>query len=490
MLGLVAAALGTAAIGCQRQPPRSAEHVPARPAQSTLRERTSVAVTVYNGNFGLVRERRALPLGEGRVELSYQDVAARLQPETVHIRSLTNAAALTILEQNYRYDLLTPETLLNKYVGKTLRVVMYNEHLGREEEKTAEVLATEQGAVFRIDGEISYGLPGRLSFPKLPKELVTKPTLVWLLDSAKPKHEIEVTYITEGLRWAADYVMMLDKSEQHADLTGWVSLDNDSGASFENAELKLVAGDVHRTPAPDALRHQFYGALDAPKPQLEQQSLFEYHLYSLGRTTTLRDKEKKQVRLLEARGVPVAKKLVLEGSDTYFRPVEHAPLENQKVRAELQWSNDAKSQLGAPLPKGVVRVYQQDQDDNRQFVGEDRIDHTPRDEKVTIKLGEAFDVVGNRKELQTTALNPCLVESEWSVELRNHKDTAVVVEVREHTAGSYELLHSSLPAQRKDARTFSFSVPVQARGKTAILYRVRVRYCPDATPPPAVRSNQ
>ncbi len=441
-----------------------------------------MAVTVYNSNFGLVRERRRVALAKGRVELSYADVAAQLSPESVHLRSLGEPEALTVYEQNYRYDLLTPETLLKKYVGKTLRVVRYNETLGREEEKTAEVLATESGPVLRIDGEVTYGVPGRLAFPKLPENLVERPTLVWLLGSTEPQQELEVSYLTQGLNWAADYVLLLSADDTRADLTGWVSLTNESGATFENAELKLVAGDVQRLSQPQSETSAvaYDRVANQAAPQFQQENLFEYHLYSLDRPTTLRDKEKKQVSLLAARGVPVTKRLVLQGSDYYFRPMIHPPVQNQKVRVLLEWQNDAKSQLGAPLPKGVIRVYKSAQDGSSQFVGEDRIEHTPRDEKVSVTLGDAFDVVADRKELSNTPLSPCVVESEWRVELRNHKDASEVVEVRESTAGDFEIISSSAPVQRKEARLFVFSLPVQARSKAELGFKVRVRYCADS----------
>jgi hypothetical protein len=283
-------------------------------------------------------------------------------------------------------------------------------------------------------------------------------------------------------------VLVLDANEQSADLTGWVSLTNESGASFENATLSLVAGDVqHLNPAPPVQAElQRNMPVPAPGGAPRSENLLEYHLYTFDRPTTLRDREKKQVSLLEAHDVPVTKKLVLQGSDYYFRPVTHQPVENQKVAVQLVLNNDEQSHLGQPLPKGVVRVYKADRSGARQFVGEDALDHTARDERVKLSLGEAFDVVADRKEVSNTVISPCMTESEWHIELRNHKESAEVVEVREPTAGDFEILSSSLPAQREDARTFTFSLPVQARSKAELSYRVRVRYCAELAPRPPI----
>ncbi|HWA77183.1 MAG TPA: DUF4139 domain-containing protein [Polyangiaceae bacterium] len=474
-LGLLALASG-----CARKPP-ALPPGPARAATSDARTREHVGVTVYNQNFGLVREKRRVQLGEGLVELAYGDVASELQAETVHIRSLDDADALAVLEQNYRYDLLSPETLLKKYVGKTIQVYRYNEQLGTEEKKAADVLAVEKGVVLRIDGQVTYDFPGRYAFPGVPENLLAKPTLVWLLASHKPQQSLEVSYLTRGLNWQADYVLVLAADEKTSDLTGWVSLSNESGASYENAELKLVAGDVQRVtpPPPPQAPMPMTEAMDAAAnvQQFRQEGLFEYHLYTLERPTTLRDKEKKQVSLLEAHAVAVQKKLVFRGNERFFPATPFAPLVNQKVSVFVELMNSEKNHLGQPLPKGVVRVYKADQGGAQQFVGEDTIDHTARDEKIRIRLGEAFDVVADRKQLRTAQLGSCLVESEWEVALRNHKDAGERVEVEEPAGGDWEIVKSTQPARRVDAHTFSFDVELPARGEKKLSYTVRVRYC-------------
>jgi hypothetical protein len=478
LFGLTLLALSTA---CARQKAAAVPPGPARAATSDARTREHVGVTVYNQNFGLVRERRRVELGEGLVELAYGDVAAELEAQTVHIKSLDDAAALSVLEQNYRYDLLTPETLLKKFVGKTIQVYRYNEQLGTDEKKAAEVLAVEKGVVLRIDGQVTYDFPGRYAFPGVPENLLAKPTLVWLLSSKKPQQSLEVTYLTRGLNWSADYVVVLAADEKTSDLTGWVSLTNESGASFENAELKLVAGDVQRVAEeppspPQSPMRMKRDAAQSARP-FKEEGLFEYHLYTLERPTTLRDKEKKQVSLLEAHDVAVEKKLVFRGAEQFFRPMQFAPIENQKVGVFVEFKNSEQNHLGQPLPKGVLRVYKADLSGAQQFVGEDTIDHTPRDEKIRIKLGEAFDVVGDRKQLRTNQLGSCLVESEWELTLKNHKDVAERVEVQEPTSGDWEVVKSSHPARRNDVHSFSFDLALPARGEAKLTYTVRVRYC-------------
>ena len=453
---------------------------PAVGRKSATDGRESVAITVYNQSFGLVREVRAVELGQGRVSLEFADVSAHVQPETVALKGLDEPSALQVLEQNYRYDLLTPEKLLEKYVGKKVKVYRYNEKLGHDEEFEAEVLAAEQGTVLKIGDEITAGFPGRISFPGVPENLIAKPTLVWLLDSSLPRQRVELTYLTQGLNWQADYVLVVDAKDEVGDLHGWVTLSNDTGATYEDAELKLVAGDVQKL-SPPADEGYAYDDLTAEtlsfKPAFQEEGLFEYHLYTLERPTTLRDREQKQVTLLDAVGIGVQKQLIFYGADYYYRGDYGEIASNQKVGVYLDIQNSEANHMGMPLPKGIVRVYKADSSGARQFIGEDSIDHTPRDEKIRVKMGDAFDVVGDRKQMDWETLGDCGAESEYEIELRNHKDGVESVEIVEPIGGDWEILSSSHPAKKKDANTFSFTVEVPARGKTKVTYRVRVRWC-------------
>lgn len=451
-------------------------------AKSTQADRKKVGITVYNQGLGLVREVRSLDIGSGTTSLEVADVAAEIMPTTVHIRSLTDATALRVLEQNYRYDLLSPQTLLDKYVGKKVKVFRWNEKRGTDESFDADVLSVADGRpVLRIGGEITFDFPGRLSFPEVPANLIAKPTLVWLLESKKPKQEAEITYLTHGMSWSADYVLTVDDKDATSDLTGWVTLSNNSGASYENAELKLVAGDVNIAPEAQAMDMGY--AEKAPRSGVAgtggfvEEGFFEYHLYTLDRPTSVRDKEQKQVTLLEGRGAKVQKKFILQGYDyVYMNPLGE-PLANQKVAVYLEIQNAKENALGMPLPRGVVRVYKADKTGAKQFIGEDTIDHTPRDEKLRIKTGEAFDIVGERKQTDYDQLGSCQSESAWEVELRNHKDEAVEVEMREPMRGDWEIISESQKSKKENAQTLTYTVKVPAQGKTKVTYKVRVRWC-------------
>jgi hypothetical protein len=469
---------GAASLGALHAPP-ALYAKPIATTSSSAEQQREVNITVYNQNFGLVREVRDAQIGTGTIALEFRDVAAQIQPATVHIKSLSGATGLRILEQNYRYDLLTPAQLLEKHVGKSVRVYRYNERTGREEVYDADVLSVADGQpVLKINGEITYGMPGRLAFAKLPDNLIAKPTLVWLLESAHAKHRLEVTYLTQNLNWSADYVFVLNEEDTAGDLTGWVTLTNQSGASYKNARLKLVAGDVQRVAAREMYAQAADTAYAQPQaPSFKQEAFFEYHLYTLQHPTDVLQNEQKQVSLLEAKGASLTKKLIFYGEQSYFRGRYGQIVSNQKVGTYLDLENSQKNRLGMPLPKGVVRVYKADKNGAKQFVGEDEIDHTPRDEKLRIKLGEAFDVVGDRKQSDWRSLGACASETGWEVELRNHKDKPVQIEIYEPIGGEWQVMATSHPYAKKDAHTFTFDVKVPANGKSKVSYRVRVRWC-------------
>jgi hypothetical protein len=444
---------------------------------STATDRRSVSITVYNQNFGLVREVRDLTLRNGRVALEFADVAAQIQPETVHIRPL-NGSGLRVLEQNYQYDLLNPQKLLEKYVGRMIKVYRYNSQTGEEQEFDAEVLSVNQSPILRIGDEITYNFPGRFAFPEIPENLIATPTLLWQLDGARQQQRIEVSYLTQALNWKADYVMVVDENDERADITGWVTLTNQSGTGYENATLKLVAGDVQRV-TPEIQQRMRLDAVRAAAAEaaFTEEGFFEYHLYTLGRPTTILNNEQKQVTLLEGSGIGVEKQLIFYGAAHYYRGSYGQVVSNQKVGVYLDIENRETNGLGMPLPRGIVRVYKEDSDGAQQFIGEDRIDHSPRDERVRIKMGEAFDVVGDRRQMDYDVFGNCTSESEWQVTVRNHKDQAETVQVMEPVGGDWDIISSSHEAERLDANTFRFTVEIPARGEAEITYRVRVRWC-------------
>ncbi|MEE9207528.1 MAG: DUF4139 domain-containing protein, partial [Gemmatimonadota bacterium] len=321
----------------------------------------------------------------------------------------------------------------------------------------------------------------RIIFPEVPENLIARPTLLWLLNSRTDQPRAEVSYLTSGLNWKADYVMVVDDKDEHGDLTGWVTLTNQSGTSFKNAQLKLVAGDVQRVVGRARNRRDYdmlrAAAVAEDAAGFAEEGFFEYHLYTLGRPTTVLQNEQKQVRLLEASGFDIDKRLIFYGAPYYYRGSYGQVMSNQKVGVFLDFENSETNQLGMALPAGIVRVYKKDSSGAQQFIGEDRIDHTPRDETLRIKMGEAFDVVGDRKQMEYSVISSCVSESSWEIELRNHKDEAVEVDVMEPIGGDWRILSSSHQATKLDANTFRFRVDIPSRGETTIRYRVRVRWC-------------
>src|SRR5215469_5572735 len=399
-------------------------------SQAITREsQKDVMVTIYNGNLGLVKDTREAKLDTGMLEVQFADVAAQIDPTTVHLKSLTDPAGLRILEQNYEYDLLSSQKLMEKYVGRMVR--LYNTDGTYLEAK----LLSTAGPVFEINGQIHLGHNGRLVLPSLPENLVSKPTLVWLLRNAiAGAQRVEASYLTGGITWKADYVMVLDPTDTKADLTGWVTIDNRSGATYGNAALKLVAGDVNR--APEGRRNQralemaakAATAQDATR-DFTSEGFFEYHLYTLDGRTTVKDNQTKQLALMSASDVPVLKQLIYYGAQDYYRTSYGMPMSNQKVGVYLEVKNAKANRLGVPLPKGKVRVYKADASGSQQFVGEDWIDHTPTDERVKIKMGDAFDVVGERTQKEFRKIGSGLYEVEWEIALRNHKKADQTVTV-------------------------------------------------------------
>jgi hypothetical protein len=281
------------------------------------------------------------------------------------------------------------------------------------------------------------------------------------------------------MNWRSDYVFILSDNDASGDLTGWVTLTNQTGTSYENAQLKLVAGDVQRVTAPEDAAPMSRSAVtrEAEAQGFKEEGFFEYHLYTLAQPTSVMNNEQKQVTLLEGHDVKVDKRLVFFGQQYYFRGQYGQVVSNQKVGVFLDIKNEEKNHLGIALPKGIVRVYKADKSGAKQFIGEDSIDHTPRDEKIRIKMGESFDVVGDRKQTSYHLYGTCSSDSEWEISLRNHKDTADEVEIVEPAGGDWEILSSSEPANKKDAHTFTFTVKVPARGETKVTYKVRVRWC-------------
>jgi len=450
----------------------------AAPLTSTLKDQKDVAVTIYNSNVGLVKDTRIIEFKPGIHELKFMDVAAKIDPTTVHIKSLINGSSLNVLEQNYEYDLLSPQKLLEKFVGQKVQLATINPETKKEEIVEATLLSTQGGNIFQIGDKIHIGHYGRILLSRIPENLIPQPTLVWMLENklSKPQ-KLEASYLTSGINWKADYVAVLNKLDTMTDLTGWVTIDNRSGATYQNALLKLVAGDIHRVQG--EMKMDYARPMAAAKeasPQFKEESFFEYHLYTLDRRTTIKDNQTKQMSLLDANQVPLKKLFIFAGQPQYYYYRVDQSTTKQKIGVFLELENSKKNNLGIPLPKGTIRVYKEDKDGSLQFVGEDRIDHTPKDEKFKIKIGEAFDVVGERIQTDYKRLGSNLFEVAFEVSLRNHKKEDIKVLVEEPIPGDWEMLSNTHPFEKLSAHLIRFDVPVAKDKEVKVKYRIRFKY--------------
>src|SRR5262245_14952069 len=461
---------------------------PGQPGQvgiSAIENQQSVAITVYNSNLGLVKDTRALRLPRGASQLRFMDVAQQINPATVHIKSTTAPNALEVIEQSYEYDLLNPQKLLDKYVGKELTLVLrtVENNTDKLTPTRATLLANNQGQVWQVGDQIVINPTNiaEIRFDHLPADLIAKPTLVWSLDNGGPQeHNVEASYLTQGLNWRADYVVVVNQNDDRADLNGWVTINNDSGTAYRNAELKLVAGDVHRVLDMEmmaAAAPMAAGVTMRSQPQFEEQAFFEYHLYTLQRPTTMKNNETKQINLLSAANFDLKKELVLNGQPYYFQGYNNPgePIK-EKIGVFVSFKNSKENGLGQPLPAGIMRVYKADSADAQQFVGEDRIDHTPKDETVRVRLGDAFDVVAERKQTDYKSISRRVVEYAYEIRIRNHKEDDVTVVVNEPIGGDWEIVKSTVTAEKTAAFAARFDVPVAKDGEATLSYRVRVKF--------------
>ena len=471
-------------------------------------ERTSVDLTIYNQNLSLVREERTLKIGKGMSRVVIPDIPATIDGTSLHFLSLTDPSAVRVLEQNYQYDLVSQGKLLEKYIGKEVEFVRVKEDSKTEYTVKGKILSTGYqlqpqygvsvpnynytgGMVAEINGKIEINPAGRLVLPSLPEGLILKPQLEWLVSNTKEgEHKSEISYLAGQMSWTCNYVALLNKDDAKLDLTGWVTLTNNSGTSFKNAGLKLVAGDVN------LVREQFARdgrvsksqvlALDAGAPQFTQTELFEYKLYSLQRKTDLNTNETKQIELTSGKGIASTKVFIYDGLADQWRVWSNnysyrgqgsfGQQSNQKVGVFVTMKNDEKSGLGIPLPKGKVRVYKRDDDGKEQFIGEDEIDHTPKDEEVKLYLGNAFDIVGERAQTDFKSTSKDnVVEETIQIKVRNHKKETVDVQIYEHPWrwNQWEIVKSSTEYVKVDQSTLKFPVKIGKDQEKVVTYTIR-----------------
>lgn len=424
-----------------------------------------VAVTVYNDNLGVVKDRRPFTLTAGISDLRFTDVASSIDPTSVHLRAL-GRSPIEILWQDYRYDLVSTEKLLGRYVDQPIEVSTKDDQIRKgtllSHDAASLVLQDPAGGLTLLNrGEVR-----QVGLKELPKGLITRPTLVWRLRAdAAGEQPLEVSYMTGGLSWHAEYVAVLDAAETNLDLQGWASVENHSGATYDEAKIKLVAGTIHRAQPP---RPEMYSDMMATKAsrvmEMQERSFFEYHLYEVPLRATLSNNEVKQLGLLHATGVKAAKRYTYD-----------ANRDNDNVLVTIEFENAQASGLGMPLPEGVARIFKRDTDGSLELAGEDRIKHTPKNERVRMSVGNAFDIGVERKQTDLRQITPRITEQSFEIELRNHKSEAADVTISEHAGGDWELVKQSHPSTKKDATTFEFVVRCAPEKPVLVTYTLRTR---------------
>ena len=454
----------------------------------------SVALTVYNAGFALVKDTRVVTLVKGVNSLEIEDVAAKIDPTSILFKSLTAPNSVSILEQNYQYDLISPDSILNKSIGQRVTFTGFDSN-GKPYMQAGVLLSSYKngGLVIKTDdGSLVMNPQGQVSTEKMPEGLRSTPTLNWLLQSdAAGDQQAEISYITNGIGWKADYVALVNKDDTKLDLAGWVSLNNQSGTTYHDAKLTLMAGDVKRIQPMGAVADYSMErdvVMRATAPAFQEKSFFEYHMYTMQRPTTIRDNETKQLSLLNASNAGVTKELIYDARGDWWRSwwypgrTEFDPgggydtSNYHKVNVVLELKNSKENGMGMPLPRGKISVYKLDDDGSQQFIGDDQIDHTPKDEKVRLYIGDSFDIVGDYKRVDYKKISNNTIEESFQVNIRNHKESAVEVKVIDHVWSDWKITSTSHKFEKKDAHTIEFPVKVPANGEVEVTYTIRTKW--------------
>ncbi len=457
-------------------------------AEAQEPEKEGVAITIYNQNFGVVKDSRFMELAKGVNTVRFQEVASQIDPTSVHFKSLTAPGACAILEQNYEFDLVSANKLLEKYIDKPIEVFLKD---GRK--VSGFLMSYDYSQLVLAEDKVKGPLTmvtradnvRDIRFSELPEGLITKPTLVWMLGSTLAgKHLCEVAYMTRGVTWKADYTAIARKDDTLLDLSAWLTIDNKSGATYKDAKIKVIAGDVHRVEP-----RRLYKGIDGsgpvgPRsgPMVEEKAFAEYHMYTVQKPSTLKDKQMKQIELFPpVSDVPVKKLYIYRGAKVEARYGIEDPRYgtecNKKVNVMLEFDNAKDAGLGIPLPMGKVRVYKRDEaDDSLEFIGEDAIDHTPREEKVKLYIGNAFDIVGERKQTNFRLdRSRRQADESFEIKVRNRKEEdTVTVEVIENLYRwvQWEITEASHEYEKVEARTIKFPVTVDPDEEAKITYTV------------------
>ena len=428
-----------------------------------------IAVTVYNSDLGVISESRKLEFKRGLGRVEFRDVPSQIDATSVGFRALDAPGAVTILEQNYQFDLVSPEKIFDRYIDESVELTT------KEGVIYAGTLLSRagQGVVLRDSAGgiqiISSGSVERVNLPKLPTGLITRPTLLWDYTSTRDGAlNCEVSYQTGGLTWSAEYVGVLNAAETKMDLSGWSSIDNTSGKTYTDAKLKLIAGDIQR--AQRGPERMFKGAMMAEMASadavgFEEKAFFEYHLYTLPRPSTIANNEIKQISLFEPATASVSKEFYYTSSEG-----------NRNVDVRLKFKNAREAGLGMPLPEGRVRVFKADTDGSRILLGEDRIEHTPKDEEVTLTIGRAFDLVGEETTVDQRSISRTVSETDFKISLRNRKDERATIHIVKDLGRYWEITKTSHEFTKKSASRVQFDIPVDKGAEVAITFTVRYTY--------------
>lgn len=426
----------------------------------------AVSVTIYNNDLALVRDTKTIKLAKGIQTVEVDNVASKIDATSVLPKFLSNTNKIKVLEQNFDFDLVNTDKLLSKYIGETIEIERTGED--KRGKLTGKLLATYGGLVVQTENKLILNPQGEISLSKLPEDLRLKPTLIWLLESeTEGNNQLEVSYQTSGISWNADYVLVTNEKDTLADITGWVTINNNCGATFKDARLKLVAGDINRV-SQDRYAGKRLMALpmameaDDTNSSFQEKSFFEYHIYELQRKSTLKDKEIKQIEFISAKNIPVKKVF------TY-----NANLDQKKVKISLEFKNSKENNLGIPLPKGRIRVSKYDAD-SIEFIGEDNIDHTAKDAKVSIDIGNAFDITGTKSQTNNRTENKTSYQS-FSIKIKNSKNTPVEVNIVEtlNAWANWEIKEKSSPFTKKDQSTVEFLITIPANTEKEVTYTVK-----------------
>ena len=439
------------------------------------------ALTIYNGGYAVVRETLPIDLKAGINQVSFAGATAKVEADSVILRDVAGKAEFQILEQSYRNDPVSQVMLLSLFEGKTLE---FNRREVNKPDRVIMGKVVRSGFVpggrfvepiIEIDGKLQFSLPGEPIFPSLGDDNVLKPTLNWKLNSASSgKIDAEVAYLSNGFTWEASYNLVATEKSDVLDVVGWVTMNNQSGMTFTDAKIKLMAGDVNR--APQSSSRGFGGgagrAVMMAEAAVTEKSFDEFHLYTLGNPATLRDKETKQVEFVRASGVKAERLYVFDGAGHQYR----GDGSSGKVQVYREFKNSEANKLGIALPKGKVRFYSQDGDRQLEFVGEDRIDHTPKDEVIRVLTGNSFDLVGEHRMTNNTedGANRVVTQT-FEIKVRNRKKEPVEIRVVEHAnrSGNWTLTAQSQPHTKKDATTLEFRVPLKPDEEKTVTYTIR-----------------